>query len=238
MIPNIKFKNLSLYQDGANIEEMIEAAKDPMISGFTTNPTLMAKVGITDYEGFARKVIEAIPEKSISFEVFSDEIEKMEREAKIIFSWGGNTSVKIPIMTTNGKSTASLIQKLSNSGIPLNVTAIFTIDQVKTVVNALNPGVNSIISVFSGRIADTGIDPMPVMKKAKSIIKSKKHKLLWASPRELLNVFQADNCGCDIITATPDILKKLSLVGKNLNEFSQETVQMFYNDSISAGFKL
>jgi len=239
MLPQIKFKSLSLYQDGADIDDMLQAAKDPMVAGFTTNPTLMAKAGITDYEKFARTAIGAIPDKPVSFEVFSDNFDEMEREARIIKSWGGKTYVKIPVMNTRGESSVPLIKKLSAEGIPLNVTAIFSSKQIEDVSLALSPGVDAIISIFAGRIADTGIDPMPIMKNAVELTKGMPEQLiLWASPRELLNVFQADECGCQIITATSDILKKLSSVGKDLEEFSQETVQMFYNDATSAGFKL
>lgn len=239
MLPQIKFKTLSLYQDGADLNDMVKAAKDPMVSGFTTNPTLMAKAGITDYEKFAKSVIEAIPDKPISFEVFSDDFNEMEREARIIKSWGGNTSVKIPVMNTKGESSVPLVKKLSAEGISLNVTAIFTPKQIIAVSSALSPGVDAIISIFAGRIADTGIDPMPIMKDAVELTKDFPEQLiLWASPRELLNLFQADDCGCQIITATPDILKKLASVNKDLTQFSQETVQMFYNDATNAGFKL
>lgn len=239
MLPKIIFNNLSLYQDGANINDMISAAKDPMVAGFTTNPTLMAKAGVTDYENFAKSAINAIPDKPISFEVFSDEFNEMEREAHIIKSWGGKTYVKIPVMNTKGESSLKLIKKLSAEGIPLNVTAIFSPKQIEDVSAVLQPGIDAIISIFAGRIADTGIDPMPIIKYAVELTKEIPEQLiLWASPRELLNVFQADECGCQIITATPDILKKLSNVGKDLEIFSQETVQMFYNDASSAGFKL
>ena len=239
MLPKIDFNTLKIYQDGAVLSDMVTAAADPMVSGFTTNPTLMAKAGITDYAGFGKDVIAAIPEKPISFEVFSDEFEEMRREAHIIQTWGGNIFTKIPIMNTKGESSLSLIKELSGQGMALNVTAIFTWEQIESVSNAISPGKPAIISVFAGRIADTGIDPMPLMKRAAVLLKSSpRQELLWASPRELLNLFQADECGCDIITATPDILNKLSLVGKDLIKFSQETVEMFYNDATASGFSL
>ena len=233
------FQNVELYQDGAVIDEMVAASKNPWIAGFTTNPTLMAKAGIKDYELFAKEVIEKIPSKPISFEVFSDDLQGMEREAKIIDAWGENIYIKVPISTTSGTSTVPLIKDLSNAGIALNITAIFTLDQVEQTVAAISDASKAIISVFAGRIADTGVDPVPMMKTAREILGNRTNqKLLWASPREVLNVYQADQCGCDIITATPDILKKLSLSGKNLEEFSRETVQMFYEDAENAGFKI
>ena len=230
---------LKIYLDGAELNQMIEASKDSKIAGFTTNPTLMKKSGISDYEAFAREVIEKIPDKPVSFEVFSDELNEMEKEARIINSWGGNTYIKIPIMNTKGESTCSLINKLSNEGFSLNVTAVFTIKQVKEIFENISNDSKTIISIFAGRIADTGIDPIPIMKNAKKIISSKENcELLWASPREALNIIQAEECGCEIITATKDLIKKSSLFGKNLDEFSKETVLMFYNDAESAGYKI
>lgn len=230
---------VKLFVDGANLQEMQTWAKDSRIQGLTTNPTLMRKAGITDYEAFAREAIAAIPDKPISFEVFSDSFEEMEEEAHIIHSWGGNTYIKIPISNTKGESAVGLIRKLSNLGYSLNVTAITTLEQVRVVAEAINPKSRTIISVFAGRIADTGIDPIPVMKKALEMFKANKNaELLWASPRELLNIIQADECGCHIITATPDILNKLKLIGKDLGEYSLETVKMFYNDAKAAGFNI
>jgi len=231
--------NIKLFLDGAELDKMVEASRDPKIQGFTTNPTLMKKSGIRDYKAFAKDVIANIPDKPVSFEVFSDDIESMEKEARVINSWGGNTYIKIPIMNTKGVSTCSLVKKLSHEGFSLNITAIFTLEQVNEVAKSISKNSRTIISIFAGRIADTGIDPLPIMIEAKNIILDNKNaELLWASPRELLNIFQANDCKCDIITATDDVLKKLDLVGKDLTDFSKETVQMFYEDAKSAGYKL
>ncbi len=231
---------IKLFMDGAEIRSMIEAVKtNPLIQGFTTNPTLMRKAGITDYAAFAREAIAAVGGMSISFEVFSDSFEEMEREARIIHSWGGNTYVKIPITNTKGESAVPLIAKLSKEGIALNVTAIMTTEQVRAVAGALDAGTPAIVSVFAGRIADTGVDPMPLMRQCRELLAGlPKAELLWASPRELLNVFQADEVGCAIITATKDVLAKLTVVGKDLDQYSLETVQMFYTDAQAAGFRL
>ena len=230
---------IKLFLDGADIQQMINASKNPQISGFTTNPTLMKKSGISDYELFAREAIKSIKNKPISFEVFSDELDEMYKEAKVIKSWGGLTYVKIPTMNTKGEPTYELIKTLSDEGVPLNITAVFTLEQVHNIFNSLHNDVESIISIFAGRIADTGIDPVPIMREAKNIISSnKKCELLWASPREVLNIIQAEECGCDIITATNDLIKKSLLFGKDLEEFSKETVLMFYNDAKTAGYKL
>jgi transaldolase len=228
-----------LFQDGADLGAMRQAYLGGFVQGFTTNPTLMRKAGITDYEAFAREAIAAIPDVPISFEVFSDTLDDMEREARIIASWGGTTYIKIPISDTRGESTAPLIRKLSSEGLSLNVTAILTLEQVRETAAALEPGSASIVSVFAGRIADTGVDPLPVMREAVRILEPlPRAELLWASPREVLNVFQADECGCHIITATADILSKLALMGKDLREYSLETVRMFYSDAQAAGYKL
>jgi transaldolase len=235
-MPKLKVK---LFQDGADLNAMIEAKKRGSVSGFTTNPSLMRKAGVTDYKAFALKAIAAIPDLPISFEVFADDFETMEREAREIASWGGDTYVKIPICNTKGQSTASLIKKLSAEGFSLNVTAIFTLDQVKEVADAAHKDARTIVSVFAGRIADTGIDPIPMMTTSVEMLKHlPKAELLWASPREVLNVIQADECGCHIITATPDIVSKMSLSGKDLLEYSLETVKTFYEDARAAGFKL
>jgi transaldolase len=235
-IPQFKIK---LYADGADLEGMIEEYKKGIASGFTTNPTLMKKAGVKSYEEFAKAALKAIPDLPISFEVFSDDLPGMEREARKIGNWGNNVYIKIPVTNTKGESTAPLVKKLSHDGLKLNVTAILTVEQVKTVAKALSPDTPSIVSVFAGRIADTGVDPMPIMKESVKILKSNtKAELLWASTRELLNLIQAESCGCHIITITNDILKKVPLVGKNLNELSLETVQMFYNDAQSAGYKI
>jgi len=236
---NVKELKVKIFADGADINEMKKAYKSGLIKGFTTNPTLMNKAGIADYTAFAKSVLKEITDMPISFEVFSDDFKEMRREAKIIASWGKNVNVKIPITNTKGESSIPLIKELSAEGVSLNITAIMTLDQVKDVSGVLNPKVVNIISVFAGRIADTGRDPVPMMQKAKEILSNNENaKLLWASPRELLNIFQADDIGCDIITVVPDILKKLSLVGKDLTEFSLETVKMFYNDAITSKFKI
>jgi transaldolase len=230
---------IKLYQDGAELSKMIDARDRGIVDGFTTNPTLMRKAGVTDYRDFARKAINAIPDLPISFEVFSDDFETMEREAREIASWGGNTYIKIPITNTKGRSSAPLVRKLSAEGFSLNVTAILTLDQVETVASVAAPGSRLIVSVFAGRIADTGIDPVPVMTRAVAILNSMpKAELLWASPREVLNVIQAQECGCSIITATPDLIAKIALFGKDLREFSLETVKMFYDDACAAGYSL
>jgi transaldolase len=231
--------NIKLYADGADLNGMIEEYKKGIASGFTTNPTLMKKAGVKSYEEFAKSALKAIPDLPISFEVFSDDIDGMEREARKIGNWGKNVYIKIPVTNTKGESTSSLVKKLSHDGLKLNVTAILTLEQVKIMSKALSPDTPSIISVFAGRIADTGVDPMPIMKKSAMILKSNPNaELLWASTRELLNLIQAEKCGCHIITITNDILKKMPLVGKNLNQLSLETVQMFYNDAHSAGYKI
>jgi transaldolase len=233
-LPHIK-----LFMDGADIEQMKRTYGDSRISGFTTNPTLMRKAGISDYAAFAQSAIAAMPAKPISFEVFSDTLDAMEREARIIHGWGGNTYVKIPVTNTAGLSCAPLIRKLSAEGIALNVTAIMTLEQVAEVAEALDGRTRSIVSVFAGRIADTGVDPEPLMRSAVEILRAKPAaELLWASPRELLNLYHAARVGCHIITATSDVLGKLGLIGKDLKQYSLETVKMFYNDATAAGFKI
>ena len=235
-LPQFRIK---LYADGADLNGMIEEYKKGIASGFTTNPTLMKKAGVKNYEEFAKSALKAIPDLPISFEVFSDDLPGMEREARKIGSWGDNVYIKIPVTTTKGESTAPLVKKLSHDGLKLNVTAILTVDQVKTVAKALSPTTPSIVSVFAGRIADTGTDPMPIMKESVKILKlNPKAELLWASTRELLNLIQAESCGCHIITITNDVLKKVPLVGKDLTQLSLETVQMFYSDAQSAGYKI
>jgi len=231
--------SIKLFADGADLTDMIEEYKKGIASGFTTNPTLMKKAGVKNYEEFAKAALKAIPNLPLSFEVFSDDLPGMEREARKIGSWGNNVYIKIPVTNTKGESTASLIKKLSHDGLKLNVTAILTVDQVKTVAKALSPTTPSIVSVFAGRIADTGVDPIPIMKESVKILKSNpKAELLWASTRELLNLIQAESCGCHIITITNDILKKVPLVGKDLDQLSLETVQMFYSDAQSAGYRI
>jgi len=235
-VDNLKIK---LFADGANIDEILALYKNPKIKGFTTNPTLMRKAGISDYVSFAKEVLNQINDRPISFEVFADDFDNMERQAKIINSWADNVYVKIPITNTKSESSLELVKKLSHVGIKLNITAILTKEQVKGVHEVLNPDVPSIVSVFAGRIADTGVDPVPYMKDCAEILSSNKNaELLWASPRELLNIFQADACGSHIITATPDVLKKLQLVEKDLQQYSLETVKMFYDDASSAGYTI
>lgn len=235
-IEDLKVK---LFADGADIEGILEMYANPHIAGFTTNPTLMRKVGITDYEAFSKDLLGKITDRSVSLEVFADDFPEMERQARKIASWGDNVAVKIPVTDTAGNAATDLIRTLSSDGITLNITAIMTVDQVREVGAALSPDSSAIISVFAGRIADTGIDPMPMMRECLEALADKpKAELLWASPRELLNVFQADEIGCHIITATNDILKKLKLVGKDLTEYSRETVQMFRTDAVAAGFEI
>ncbi len=236
MVPPL---NIAIYADGADVRDMVAARDAGLVRGFTTNPTLMRKSGITDYATFARAALDATGGMPISFEVFADEFDEMERQAKLIATWGESVSVKIPITNTKGESSVDLIRRLSAAGVKLNITAILTLQQVSDVVHELDPATPAIISVFAGRIADTGRDPVPLMREAKSIVMAKpKAELLWASPRELLNIFQAEECGCDIITCTGEILKKLAMVGKPLDELSLDTVKMFYNDAAAAGFKL
>jgi len=235
----MKDLHIKLFADGADVDEMKKIYKEGVVKGFTTNPTLMRKAKVADYEAFAKGVLEEICDLPISFEVFDDEFDVMEREAKKIASWGSNVNVKIPITNTRGESSAPLIKKLSGEGLFLNVTAILTLEQVETVAKAIAPGSQTIVSVFAGRIADTGRDPMPYMKKAAEILKPNPNaELLWASSRELLNVFQAEASGCHIITVTNDILKKLSMVGKNLADLSLETVKMFHQDAFAAQYEI
>mgnify|MGYP002641552830 CR=1 FL=1 len=230
---------VKIFMDGADIEAMKVAYKAGAVKGFTTNPTLMRKSGIVDYARFAKSAIASIPDLPISFEVFSDDFISMESEARVIASWGGNTFIKIPITNTLGNSSIPLIRKLSAEGFSLNVTAIMTLDQVKAVAEAVQVNSRTIVSVFAGRIADSGVDPVPVMRQAKTLLLGlPKAELLWASPREILNVVQADEIGCDIITVTADILSKVPTLGKDLALFSLETVKMFYTDAKAAGFKL
>ena len=236
MAPQLK---IAIYADGADVKDMVSARDAGVVKGFTTNPTLMRKSGISDYETFAREALAATGGMPISFEVFADDFAEMERQAKRIATWGDSVFVKIPITNTRGESSVDLIGRLSAAGVKLNITAILTLEQVQAVVDALHPDTPAIVSVFAGRIADTGRDPVPLMREAKRICSAKpKAELLWASPRELLNIFQAEECGCDIITCTSEILKKLSMVGKPLDELSLETVKMFFNDAAAAGFRL
>ena len=230
---------IKIFADGADKVGMLSMYKNPHIDGFTTNPTLMRKAGITDYIGFAKEILQTIDDKPVSFEVFADEFEEMERQAREIAKWGSNVYVKIPVTNTKKISCAPLIKKLSAEGVQLNITAILSLEQVSEVADALKNGSSSFVSVFAGRIADTGVDPVPLMKRALEILKPVSNaELLWASPREVLNVYQAESIGCHIITATNDILKKLDLKGKDLEEYSLETVQMFFDDAQQAGYRL
>ena len=230
---------IKIFADGADKAGMLSMYNNPRIDGFTTNPTLMRKAGITDYIGFAKEILQTIDDKPVSFEVFADEFEEMERQAREIATWGSNVYVKIPVTNTKKISSASLIKKLSAEGVQLNITAILSLEQVSDVAEALKNGSSSFVSVFAGRIADTGVDPVPLMKRALEILKPVSNaELLWASPREVLNVYQAESIGCHIITATNDILKKLDLKGKDLEEYSLETVQMFFDDAQQAGYRL
>jgi transaldolase len=228
-----------IFADGADKKGMLEVYRHPHIKGFTTNPTLMRKAGLTDYEAFAKDILSVIPDRSISFEVFADDFAEMERQARRITPWGKHVSVKIPITNTMRESSIPLIRKLSQGGIALNVTAMFTLQQVQDVVDAVKGGAPCFVSVFAGRIADTGRDPVPLMAEAvKRLQEAPNTELIWASPRELLNIFQADDIGCHVITVTNDILKKLSLVGKDMDDYSLETVKMFYDDGQAAKYRL
>lgn len=235
------FKNLKvkLFADGADLATMLDMAKKPYIKGLTTNPTLMRKAGINNYRKFAKDVLSEIRNKPISFEVFSDNFDEMISQGMEIASWGKNVNVKIPVTNSLGESTESVVQYLSNLGVILNITAILTTEQVTKVVKCINSNSKAFISVFAGRIADTGRDPIPLMQEALEIMKEKPNaELVWASPRELLNVIQADDIGCHIITATPDILKKLEIVGKDLSQYSLETVKMFRDDALASGYSI
>ena len=230
---------IKIFGDGADKTSILDLAAKPFIKGFTTNPTLMKKAGVVDYVAFAKDIISSIKDKPISFEVFADEFNEMERQARIIASWADNVYVKIPITNTKGESSFDVVRRLSAENIKINVTAILATDQVKHIVGAFAAGVPGVISVFAGRIADTGRDPIPLMKEAKNILSSNnKLELLWASPRELLNIFHAEEVGCEIITVTPDVLKKLSNIGYDLTNFSLDTVKMFYEDGKQAGYQL
>lgn len=231
--------SIKIYADGADRNGMLEMYTKPYIQGFTTNPTLMKRAGITNYKSFAHEILEAIPDRPISFEVFADEIADMERQALEIRTWGENVYVKIPVSNSQQEMTYDLIERLCGAGVRLNVTAILTLEQVQSVADSLKNGPDSIVSVFAGRIADTGLDPVPIMQEALKLLEvAPKAELLWASPREVLNVYQADNIGCHIITVTDDLVRKLALRGKDLTKYSLETVQMFYHDAQSAGYTL
>ncbi len=228
-----------IFADGADYEGIVKMSRNPMIKGFTTNPTLMRKAGVGDYESFARKVLAAIPDRPVSFEVFADDFASMAEQARTIAAWGPNVNVKIPVTNTKGHPSGELLRALSSDGVVLNVTAIFTLDQVRAVADALDPATPAIVSVFAGRIADTGIDPIPQMLACKQILGSRpKVQLLWASTRELLNIFHAEESGCDIVTVPNELLSKLDLIGKDLAEYSRETVQAFYRDAAAAAYQI
>ncbi len=230
---------VKLFADGADAAGMRELYRNPLIRGFTTNPTLMRKAGVTDYRVFARDILQVISDRPISFEVFSDEFVEMERQALEISQWGPNVYVKIPITNTRGESSYGLVRRLADRDVKVNVTAVFPLDQVVHILPALQNAASSYVSIFAGRIADTGRDPVPIMAEAVELLRPYPNvELIWASPRELLNVFQADAIGCHIITATHDILNKLNLVGKDLHQYSLDTVKMFYEDAQKAGYAL
>ncbi len=236
---NLKNINIEIFADGADLNSMKELDKDKNINGFTTNPSLMKKAGVTDYKKFAKEVLNNIKEKPVSFEIFSDELDEMYEQANEIASWGKNVFVKIPITNSKGIKTSQLIKKLTDKGVKCNVTAILTIQQVKEIYEISNSKTEIIISIFAGRIADTGIDPMPIMKESVEMCKTKTNiKILWASTRELINIFQANKLNCHIITVPNEILKKISSIGKDLNQLSLETVNMFLSDATKAGFKI
>lgn len=230
---------VKLFADGADKSGMLEMYAKPFVKGFTTNPTLMRKAGVTDYRAFALEILDVIRDRPISFEVFSDDFEEMKLQAREIATWGDNVYVKIPITNTRREPAYDLVRALSHEGVKVNVTAMMTLDQVRAVADAVRGGAPSCVSVFAGRIADTGVDPMPIMAEAVRILADvPAAELIWASPRELLNVFQADAVGCHIITATNDILKKLDLIGRDLADYSLDTVKMFFNDAKHAGLTL
>lgn len=238
MNPFIDLK-IKLFADGADLQGMRNMYEKPWIQGFTTNPTLMRKAEIANYEAFARQVLEAIPDRPISFEVFADDFHEMERQALKIATWGENVYVKIPITNTHRESAVPLARRLADGGVKVNVTALMTLEQVREISGALKGGPPAYASVFAGRIADAGVDPVPVMCKSLEILRDYENiELIWASPRELLNILQADSIGCHIITVTNDLLGKLGTIGKNLSDFSLETVQMFHRDAVASGFSL
>lgn len=228
-----------IFADGADLDGILALAADPRIAGFTTNPTLMWKAGLTDYAEFAQRLLERISRHPISFEVFADDVPEIRRQARVIAAWGDNVYVKIPVTTTKGESLAPLVRELSEDGVKVNVTALFTTAQVELITAAVADGAPSNISVFAGRIADAGVDPVPIMARAVDImVQAPRAELIWASPREILNLIQANEVGCHIITVTHDLLKKLDCLGKSLEQYSLETVQMFHGDAAAAGFTL
>ena len=239
MATSIPVLRVKLFADSADPVSVLEFAANPLIRGFTTNPTLMRKAGIRNYHAFAQQILTVIPDRPVSFEVFADEFQEMERQACLISAWGPNVYVKIPITNTRGESSCSLLRRLAGRGIKLNVTGLLTLEQVCVASEALVGGPPCCVSVFAGRIADTGRDPLPIMAAAVDLLRAyPQMELVWASPRELLNIFQADSVGCHIITMTTDILRKLPLIGKDLTAYSLETVKMFFDDAQASGFEL
>jgi transaldolase len=237
--PSVATLKTKIFADGADANDIVELSKNPLIRGFTTNPTLMRAAGVAEYEAFARDLLAKLPAHPVSFEVFADEFSEMERQARLITTWADNVFVKIPVTNTRRESSAALIRRLAGEGIKLNVTALLTLEQVRTIGSALAGGPPSFVSVFAGRIADTGRDPVPIMRRAVEVLKSRPQiQLIWASPRELLNLFQADQVGCHVVTMTPELLRKLPLVGRDLDTYSLDTVKMFHDDARSAGYVL
>ena len=234
-----KSLRIKIFADGADKAGMLEISQNPLVRGFTTNPTLMRSAGVTDFEAFAREILEVIPDRPISFEVFADDFDEMERQARKISTWGQNVYVKIPVTNTRQENSEALVSRLAEDGVKLNVTAILTPEQVRRVTECLEGCPSSFISVFAGRIADAGVDPIPIMVESLDIVRPHSNiEIIWASPREVLNIVQADQIGCHIITVTNDLLKKLPTLGKDLTEFSLETVQMFYRDGQAANYAL
>ena len=230
---------IQIFADGANLGEIANLTTNPLIQGFTTNPTLMRQAGVDDYAGFAKDMLALVGDRPVSFEVFADDFDDMQRQAMEIASWGDNVFVKIPITNTKGEASAPLVERLMGEGVSVNVTAIMTIDQVRDTAAVLDNGVPAVVSVFAGRIADTGVDPVPVMAECRDILADNPAaQLLWGSPREVLNVYHAEEAGCDIITVTHGLLAKLDAIGKDLGDFSLDTVKMFYSDGLAAGYRL
>ena len=238
-LPRVGDLKIKIFADGADLKGIVEQSKNPLVKGFTTNPTLMRGAGVTDYKAFALEVLKVVPDRPVSFEVFADDFPSMHHQASEIASWGENVYVKIPVTNTKGEFAGPLIAVLSRAGVKLNVTAVMTHDQVSRIADALVEATPAIVSVFAGRIADTGRDPIPHMQDVLGILRRRpRAELLWASPRELLNIFQADEIGCHVITVTNDLIKKLALVAKDLDAYSRETVMMFYRDATAAGFSI
>lgn len=239
MTPDLERLRIKIFADGASRDGIVSLAANPLIKGFTTNPSLMRAAGVTDYEAFSRELLEVVPDHPISFEVLSDDFDEMERQALKIASWGPNVFVKIPVTNCRGESSLELVHRLAGQGLQLNVTALMTVQQVELMVKGLTGGPQSYVSVFAGRIADTGRYPVPIIQGALDVLSDHPNiELIWASPRELLNLFEADAVGCHVITVTHDVLKKLFLVGKDLDEFSLDTVKMFFDDACAAGFSV